>query len=212
MIVYGLNCARQLQQLVLAGRGIVPLLAMVAPLVIIPAEFIILVYAAVQRQHVVAVLVVTRGLIIVLRVQSISFMKKNNKHLIRRYLLWCYKMTKEELERIDRKFTQLAVDSFVLREFEKNLKSLKGRSREDFAKKINEFKDYMATKEQNANGEKFQDLSTKQLKPHYFYLTQRLSAIEKSIVSFLGRSELKKIQELYDQEMIHRILESREHT
>ena len=139
-------------------------------------------------------------------------MKENNNNLTRRYLLWCYKMTKEELERVDRKFTQLEVDSFVLKELCKQLKPLKGRSREEFAKKIDEFKDYMAKKEQNANAEKFDDLSVKQLKPHYFYLTQRLSAIEKAIASFLGRAELQKIQGLYDEEMIRRILESREHT
>jgi len=138
-------------------------------------------------------------------------MKKNSKHLLRRYLLWCYKMTKEELERIDRKFTQLEVDGFVLRELQKKLAPLKGSAREDFAKKINEFKDYMAKKEQNANNEKFADILSKKLKPHYFYLTQRFLAIEKAIVSFLGRTELKKIQSSYDQEMIRRILESREH-
>jgi len=139
-------------------------------------------------------------------------MEQSKKNLLRRYLLWCYKMTKEELERIDRKFTQLEVDSFALKELCKQLKPLKGQRREEFAKKIDEFKDYMAKKEQNANAEKFDDLTSKQLKPHYFYLTQRLAAIEKAIVSFLGRAELQKIQGLYDEEMIRRILESREHT
>jgi len=139
-------------------------------------------------------------------------MKKNSKHLVRRYLLWCYKMTKEELERIDRKFTQLEVDRYVLGQLERTLRSLKGGQREGLLKKINEFKGYMAKKEQNANNEKFTDILSKNLKPHYFYLTQRLLAIEKAIISFLGRAELKKIQSSYDQEMVRRILESREHT
>ncbi len=132
--------------------------------------------------------------------------------LIKRYLLWCYKMTREELERIDRKFTQLEVDEFVLRELQKKLEPLKGSYREAFAKKVDDFKEYMAKKEQNAKAEKFCDVAAKQLNPHYFYLTQRLGAIEKAIVSFCGKKALREIQSCYDGEMTRRILESREHT
>lgn len=140
------------------------------------------------------------------------YSRNDQKNLVRRYLLWCYKMTKEELERIDRKFTQLEVDDFVLRDFHGQIKALKGKDREEFSKKIDEFKVYMAKKKQNADLEKFSDIETKKLKPHYFYLEKRLSAIEKAITFFLGAGDLKKIRNLYDQEMTRRILESREHT
>lgn len=138
--------------------------------------------------------------------------KRSEDNLIRRYLLWCYKMIKEELERIDRKFTQLKVDEFVLRDLNGQMKSLKGKDSEEFLKKIEEFTEYIAKKKENADLEKFSDTSTKKLKTHYFYLEKRLSAIEKAITSFLGAAELRKIRDLYDQEMTRRILESREHT
>lgn len=138
--------------------------------------------------------------------------KESEKNLVRRYLLWCYKMTKEELERIDRKFTQLKVDEFVSRDLNGQMKSLKGKDSEEFLKKIEEFTEYIAKKKENADLEKFSDTSTKKLKTHYLYLEKRLSAIEKAITSFLGIAELRKIRDLYDQEMTRRILESREHT
>lgn len=138
-------------------------------------------------------------------------MIRDRRNLIRRYLLWSYKMTKEELERIDRKFTQLEVDEFVAREFQRQIKTLKEKDREEFLKKIDEFKVYMAKKKQNADLEKFADASARRLKPQYLYLEKRLNAIEKAITSFLGVGELRKIQNLYDQEMTRRILESREH-
>lgn len=46
----------------------------------------------------------------------------NTKKLKTRYLVWLYKTTKERLDRIDRKFTQLEVDRFILRELEKDLR------------------------------------------------------------------------------------------
>ncbi len=138
--------------------------------------------------------------------------KRSEDNLIRRYLLWCYKMTKEELERVDRKFTQLKVDEFVLRDLNGQMKSLRGKDSEEFLKKIEEFTEYMAKKKENADLEKFVDASAKKRKPHYLYLEKRLSAIEKAITSFLGIAELRKIRDFYDQEMTRRILESREHT
>ena len=41
-------------------------------------------------------------------------MNQSHPHLTRRYLTWCYKTTKENLDRIDRYFTQDTVDQFLL--------------------------------------------------------------------------------------------------
>ena len=139
-------------------------------------------------------------------------MKKDHQRaLIRRYLLWCYKMTKEELDRIDRKFTQLEVDRKVLRELNKDLASLKKDAKTAFLKRIDDFKDYIAKKEQAAMSEKYADPVLKEIQPNYFYLQKRLTAIEKAIVHFLGRKELNAIARAYEEEMSSRILESREH-
>lgn len=137
--------------------------------------------------------------------------QKKEKNLIRRYLVWCYKMTKEELDRIDRKFTQLEVDRVVLKELVQGVRfSREGKN--EYLKKIDEFKKYIAKKEQDANKEKYISVEKKQVQPNYFYLTKRLEAIKKSIIFFLGSKELKKIECSYEGEMTRRILESREHT
>lgn len=129
------------------------------------------------------------------------------QNLIRRYLLWCYKTTKEDLDRIDRYFTQAIVDRRLLDILLKNKeKSLLCR------KKIAEFQVYMGTKEKNALGKKYSNLKKKTLQPDYWYLQNRLAAIEQVIIEFLGRKELKSIQSAYEKEMTRRILEATEHS
>ncbi len=128
------------------------------------------------------------------------------KKLIRRYLVWCYKTTKEELERVDRKFTQLVVDGRILKELEKN------SERPFIEKEIAEFKLYMATKRSDAQKSKFSDTALSNLNPRYVYLKNRFLAVKKAIADFLGKKELADIERLYEEEFTRRILESREHT
>ena len=131
------------------------------------------------------------------------------KKLIRRYLIWFYKITKEEFERIERKFTQLEVDYYLLRQL-RRAQAASGRKK-DFAKKIADFQQYVQNKEIDARRLKFSGKNEKSLHPGYEFLRMKLSAIEDAIAHFLGRRELKEIQALYQQEMIQRILSSREH-
>lgn len=137
--------------------------------------------------------------------------KESRKSLIKRYLLWCYKATKEELDRIDRKFTQLEVDRVILKELNKGINAAKG-GRDAYLKKIEEFKDYIAKKENDAEKEKYISVGKEQLQPNYFYLTQRLAGIKEAIRSLLGSKQLVMIEKSYEEEMTRRILESREHT
>ncbi len=134
-------------------------------------------------------------------------MTLSQKNLIRRYLIWCYKTTKEELDRIDRYFTQSLVDGRLLELLSKNK-----QKNAAYQKKIADFKVYMDVKEKNALEKKYLDLKNKTLQPQYCYLQNRLNAIEQVIVEFLGKKELKLIQALYENEMTRRILEAREHT
>ena len=124
------------------------------------------------------------------------------RRLIRRYLVWCYKATKEELDRIDRKFTQLTVDYFIL-------KKLSGKKR--ISQDLDDFKRYIVKKEKDAVGLKFQTKSSPSLQPHYLHLQNRLSAIEKAVIFFIGKKELAGIKTLYEKEMTKRIIEAREH-
>ncbi|MDD3087250.1 MAG: hypothetical protein PHP89_01650 [Candidatus Omnitrophica bacterium] len=128
--------------------------------------------------------------------------KKEVKNLKKRYLVWFYKNTKESLDKIERKFTQVEVDRFILKE-------LKARVRDgSSAKFIRQFEEYIEKKERDGLGLKFED---KKLKPDYLFIVAKLRAIEKAIVKELGRKALEEIKLLYEIEMTERILGSREH-
>ena len=132
----------------------------------------------------------------------------NQKKLIRRYLIWCYKTTKESLDRIDRYDTQFMVDMYV----REQLKKIKvPKADEEYQKFITSFEQYMNNKILNAHRQKYMDENQKALQPQYRYLQNRLMGIEKAIQKFLGSKELKGIQEAYEVEMTRRIWEAREH-
>jgi hypothetical protein len=129
--------------------------------------------------------------------------------LTRRYLVWCYKTTKESLDRIDRKFTQATVDRFILDELSRKKPS--GSAKEDYKKLVDDFKIYIEQKENEGLRQKFVDGRNKELHPEYLYLTYRLEAVESAIRHFLGPQELPHIHRLYEEEFTRRILESKEH-
>ncbi|MBF0385083.1 MAG: hypothetical protein HQL27_04345 [Candidatus Omnitrophica bacterium] len=133
------------------------------------------------------------------------------KGLIRRYLTWCYKTTKESLDRIDRYFTQHTVDNFMLSELNKG-SDYKSRDRNaKYYDLVQSFIFYMDKKYNNALAEKFEDVQHTIETPNYKYLKNRLKAIEKAICHFLGKPELGRINNLYESEMTKRIFESRDH-
>ncbi len=136
----------------------------------------------------------------------------NERRLMKRYLIWCYKTTKEDLDRVDRKFTQLIVDNFLLNDISKNRGERNGVDQKSYDKAIKDFRQYMAQKELDSYHAKFADRSHARLQANYVYLRNRLAAIEKAIIHFLGKKELMIIQSLYEEEMTRRILEAREHT
>ena len=141
-----------------------------------------------------------------------SALTRNEKNLIRRYLVWCYKTTKEELDRIDRKFTQLAVDDFILGQLNAAKKKAGKEGLSRYNELVNDFEKYIADKAKGSQALKFTGPGERTLEPKYFFLKERLAAIEKSIVSFLSRKDLAVIESLYEAEMTQRILGSKEHT
>lgn len=136
----------------------------------------------------------------------------DEKKLIRRYLLWCYKTTKEEVDRIDRKFTQLKVDRYILDDLLQAKRAVPAVLRDDYHKLVDDFKLYIQKKKNDAESLKFIKAPEALLSPSYAFLKNRLAAVECAIGSFLGVKELKAIKFLYEEEMTKRILEAREHT
>jgi hypothetical protein len=122
-------------------------------------------------------------------------------NLKKRYLIWLYKETKEALDRVDRKFTQIDIDKFILEELQKGT----------FADKkfLDEFITYINNKEKDC--ETLKSTEGKYLNPEHQFLALKLKAIEKTIVRELGAEGLKEIKNLYHQEMVDRILRSAEH-
>ena len=134
---------------------------------------------------------------------------QNEKNLMRRYLMWCYKTTKEDLDRIDRYFTQSVVDQLILKDLQKS-KDFKKNGK--YKKQVDAFAVYMETKTEKAQTVKFADKNCKEIKGEYLYSVNRFKAIEKVIVSFFGKKGLLEIEGLYEEEMSLRILEAKEHT
>ena len=125
--------------------------------------------------------------------------KQDTKNLKKRYLIWLYKTTKEALDKIERKFTQLEIDRVILKELKKADKDKKA------AKFVDEFVAYIQNKEKDALALKYRD---NELAPDYHYLVLKLKVIEKVTSKVLGKSSLKEIKELYEKEITERILKS----
>ncbi|MFA4888059.1 MAG: hypothetical protein WC628_00590 [Candidatus Omnitrophota bacterium] len=128
--------------------------------------------------------------------------KKDSKNLKKRYLAWLYKVNKEALDRIERKFSQLGIDRLVLKELKKQDKA------GALGKFITDLELYMQKKESEGLALKY---AGKTLKPDYAFLVAKLAAVEKAVVREFGRKTLSEIKTLYEKEMIERILKSTEH-
>ena len=134
--------------------------------------------------------------------------KKDEKNLRVRYLTWLYKTTKEAFDRYERKFTQIDIDGFVLREMEKELKgSYMPQEKKSLEKLVNDFRLYISEKEKACLKLKYKG---KKIDPEFIFLDVKLIAIEKAIIKELGQEGLNKIKEAYHQEMIKRIIEEKE--
>ena len=130
-----------------------------------------------------------------------------HRNLIRRYLIWGYKTTRESFERIERKTTQLTVDERILKILNRSSKG----SHKSYQKLVDEFEQYIFNKGKEERNQKFIDGKSNLYQPQYLYLKNRLSAIEEVIKHFLGKPELRKIEKMYEAEFTERILHAKEH-
>jgi hypothetical protein len=134
--------------------------------------------------------------------------QRDEKNLRTRYLIWLYKVTKEAFDNFERKFTQLDIDQDILKEMEKELKgAYLPREKKALERYVNACRDYIVEKEKLCLRLKYRG---KKINPEFIFLDARLNAIEKIIARDLGRRALDEIKEVYQQEMVQRILESRE--
>ena len=134
--------------------------------------------------------------------------QKDEKSLKTRYLIWLYKTTKEAFDKYERKFTQLKIDEFILLEIEKELKeAFLPEEKGALEKYVNDFRAYIEEKESACLKLKYQG---KHINPEFLFLDIKLQAVEKAIVKDLGSKALEEIKALYEDEMLGRILKSKE--
>jgi len=134
--------------------------------------------------------------------------RRDIKNLKFRYLLWLYKTTKEEFDRIERKFTQVGIDKKIMRYMGEHFDSRNLKRKNEARKLLKGFKEYINKKEKEGRELKF---AGRKLRPEYYYLSLKLESIEKAVVEELGRKRLKKIKALYEHEMMRRIIEAQDH-
>lgn len=123
--------------------------------------------------------------------------------LKRRYLIWLYKTTKECIDRIERKLTQLDIDRFILSELETQ------DATRELAEQIAKWDAYIHRKEQDTLSLKSEG---KDVQKECRFLELKLRAVEKAIVRELGKKALADIQGMYESEMVARILASTDQT
>src|SRR3972149_147683 len=121
--------------------------------------------------------------------------RRDIKNLKFRYLLWLYKMKKEALDRVERKFTQVDIDRKIMRYMREHSNSRNLKMKNEAKKFLKDFKEYINKKEKEGMELKFEG---RKLKPEYYHLSLKLEAIEKSIVEELGHRGLKEIKALYE--------------
>jgi hypothetical protein len=138
-------------------------------------------------------------------------MKKDIRNLKKRYLIWLYKTTKEELDKIDRKFTQLEIDKIMLNDFKQAFKRYPAQMRDELDAKLDKFRDYIQDKEMQANKLKFNSADVKELNADYIFLRVKLDSIKSTIKRLFGNKVLAAIQQMYEQQMTQRILRSDSH-
>lgn len=125
--------------------------------------------------------------------------------LTKRYLLWLYKATREELDKIDRKFTQLDVDLRIQKIVSQRTAALPQRLRHSLAPFLKEGQEYIFQKDSDAQKLRFGEDG--QPDARYVFLRLKCEAITRLIRQRFGLQGLKEIKRLYEESCAQRILE-----
>lgn len=131
--------------------------------------------------------------------------KDDMKSLHKRYLLWLYKMTRDELDKIDRKITQLDIDRRIEKILNKKVSLLPQDSKKALEPDLREWKEYIFQKESDAQKLKFNEDGS--IAGNYLFLRLKLQAVVDEVRARLGKNELARFKRLYEETCVARILE-----
>ena len=134
--------------------------------------------------------------------------KQETTNLKYRYLLWLYKTVKEELDRIDRKFTQVEIDREIEKHLVRNAHLSQVGDSDKFRELQRAWQEYVDKKETDGKILKYDG---EKLRAEYYFTKMKFEMVEKMINRMFGDKVLKGIETAYEEEMCKRILESREH-
>ena len=134
--------------------------------------------------------------------------KGDIRNLKFRYLVWLYRTTKEGLDRIERKCTQVDIDRKIMHYMREHINSGNLKRKNEARKFLKDIKEYITKREKDGRELKFEG---RKLKPEYYHLSLKLEAIEKAIVEEFRHRGLRGIKDLYEHEMRRRIIEAQDH-
>lgn len=118
------------------------------------------------------------------------------RSLQKRYLFWLYKTTKDELDRIDRKFTQLDIDRAMLDVFRCQAVAARDAVQGGVDAFVREWQDYVAQKETDARKLRFDEEG--RVLASYYFLCLKLSAVLDMIRRRFGAKTVKDFKRLYE--------------
>ncbi len=130
---------------------------------------------------------------------------RDRDSLYKRYLFWLYKTIREDVDRIDRKFTQLVLDEQIAALLERDMAPLDKELRQGVGPFIEEWKTYIAQKADDARKLKFSESGF--LKFEYVFLRLKLRAVEQLIVKRLGRRHLNEFRRRLEEAAMQGILQ-----
>ncbi len=125
--------------------------------------------------------------------------------LYKRYLFWLYKTIREDLDRTDRKFTQLVLDERIAALLERDAAALDKDLRQGVGSFIEEWKTYIAQKADDAQKLKFSESGMPMFE--YVFLRLKLRAVERLIVERLGRRRLNEFKRRLEEAAMQGILQ-----
>lgn len=137
--------------------------------------------------------------------KAVSIGKDDANSLTQRYLFWLYKTTRDQTDKIDRKFTQLEVDKEIQKILEKKVNSLKKASQKSLNTFLKEWKEYIFAKQSDAQKLKVNEEGG--FSDEYLFLHLKLAAITQIIKDRFGLAALKKFKALYEECAFKAILE-----
>lgn len=129
--------------------------------------------------------------------------KKNALH--KRYLLWLYKTVKDELEKIDRKFTQMDIDRKIQAKLIDACGLQDQKTRKELEPFLQEWKEYIFSKESSAQKLKFTEEG--KVNPEYLFLRMKFEAVCEVTRALFGPEGLREFESLLEAVALERILQ-----